>query len=267
MDGTLLNDKKEIDPSFWETQRQLQERGVQLAVASGRQFYTLQKQFEAIRNDIFFISDNGAYVADKNGPVSYVSFTPEAVAEISQQAAQVPNAWLVCSGLKGGYVTYNGEKFLDKISNYYNRIEIVESITNIDDEIIKMTMCDFDDASKNSLPYFEKFSDSHNVVIAGVFWLDITPKNASKGLAVQALQEAKGISKDETMLFGDYYNDISMMPMAKYSFAMLNAQPEVKEAANYITRADNNNNGVVETLREWILSPGAGTSSSDPALA
>ena len=49
MDGTLLSDKKEIHPSFWETHRQLVERGIIFAVASGRQIYTLEDQFASIK--------------------------------------------------------------------------------------------------------------------------------------------------------------------------------------------------------------------------
>src|SRR5690554_464503 len=49
MDGTLLNDRKEIDPSFWPMHQCLKERETLLAVASGRQVFSLEKSFADIR--------------------------------------------------------------------------------------------------------------------------------------------------------------------------------------------------------------------------
>ena len=253
MDGTLLNDQKEIDPSFWETFRELRNRGIHFAVASGRQFYTLQDQFEDIKNEIVIISDNGAYVADENGPISHTAFSKEDVKIINSISAEIKDAWLVCSGLKSGYVMYDGEVFLEKVRTYYKKLQIVKNVEEVDDEIIKMTYCDFANSTENSLQHFQDLRNDYNIVIAGYYWLDITPKTASKGKALESLQKSLGITAEETMLFGDHYNDLSMMTKAKYSYAMKNAQPGIIDAANFITRLDNNENGVVETIREMVL--------------
>ena len=66
------------------------------------------------------------------------------------------------------------------------------------------------------------------------------------------MQNILGITKDETMAFGDFNNDIEMLKCAKYSFAMQNATEQVKEYANYI--ADTNNNyGVVKAIKQFVL--------------
>ena len=253
MDGTLLNDKKEIHTSFWETAELLKQKNIRLAVASGRQYYTLLHQFDRLKDDMLFMSDNGAFVADKTGPISITSFEKEEVKKIVARGEEVQNAWLVCSGAKAGYVQYNGRAFLEKVHTYYERLEQVDDFNEVEDVIMKMTFCDFGDAHTNSHSYFEEFSHDFNVAVAGAYWLDITPKSANKGIAVAAMQKALQIDPEETMIFGDYYNDLPMMPMAKYSFAMKNAQPAVKASANYVTKFSNNENGVVETIREWLL--------------
>ena len=253
MDGTLLNDKKEINPEFWQLYKELRNRNIHFAVASGRQFYTLQEQFDTIKDDIVIISDNGAFVADKNGPISHTSFSKKDVSIINSRSSEIKDAWLVCSGLKSGYVMYDGEEFLQKVQTYYKKLQIVKNVEEVDDEIIKMTYCDFANSTENSLQHFTDLRNDYDIVIAGYYWLDITPKSASKGKAVEALQKALGISPEETMLFGDHYNDLSMMSKAKYSYAMKNAQSGIIEAANYITKLDNNENGVVETIREVVL--------------
>ena len=71
-------------------------------------------------------------------------------------------------------------------------------------------------------------------------------------MAIRMTQQNLNISYDETMVFGDYLNDYSMMEEAKYSYAMKNAHPQLKEVANFITKEDNDNNGVLETIKEYF---------------
>ena len=80
--------------------------------------------------------------------------------------------------------------------------------------------------------------------------MDLGKLDTSKGMAIKMTQQNLGISYDETMVFGDYLNDYSMMLEGKYSYAMKNAHPQLKEVANFITEKDNDNNGVVETIKE-----------------
>ena len=54
LDGTLLDDNKNIHPSFWEIHKKLTEQGVIFVAASGRQYYKLIEQFENIRDEIVF---------------------------------------------------------------------------------------------------------------------------------------------------------------------------------------------------------------------
>ena len=49
------------------------------------------------------------------------------------------------------------------------------------------------------------------------------------------------------MTIGDNINDLSMLKWAKYSVAVDNAEPEVKEAANFKT-SSNRQNGVAEAI-------------------
>ena len=54
------------------------------------------------------------------------------------------------------------------------------------------------------------------------------------------------------MACGDGYNDIPMMRYAGLSVAMENAQPQVKEVADYITKS-NDEDGIVEVIDKFIL--------------
>lgn len=90
--------------------------------------------------------------------------------------------------------------------------------------------------------------EQFKVVISGGKCLDISKKEINKGKAIKLLQKKLGILSEKTMVFGDYLNDLEMMQEAKYSFAMKNAQPEVKEVAHFITEYDNTEDGVIKTI-------------------
>jgi hypothetical protein len=71
---------------------------------------------------------------------------------------------------------------------------------------------------------------------------------ANKGRALRRLQERLGVTPDQTMVFGDFLNDLEMMDAATYSFAMANAHPLLKQRASWVAPA-NSANGVVRAIR------------------
>lgn len=76
-------------------------------------------------------------------------------------------------------------------------------------------------------------------------------RGVHKGTNVEYLQNLLNITPEETMVFGDTYNDIELMERGVYSFAGRNAVQEVKDAANYITRS-NEEDGVLHTMMQML---------------
>ena len=68
---------------------------------------------------------------------------------------------------------------------------------------------------------------------------------------MKEVQKLLNISKEETMVFGDYHNDIEMLQEATYSFAMKNAHRDITAIANYTTES-NNNFGVERVLEKLV---------------
>lgn len=77
-------------------------------------------------------------------------------------------------------------------------------------------------------------SFSEDVITSGFYWLKIFHKYADKGSIVKLLASNLNIPLSNVMVFGDYFNDLSMFEVAGHSIAVSNAQPEVKEAAHEI---------------------------------
>ncbi|WP_416173829.1 HAD-IIB family hydrolase, partial [Clostridium perfringens] len=95
-------------------------------------------------------------------------------------------------------------------------------------DILKVTICDFSASEFNSNNYYNEYRDKLQVTVSGEIWLDITAKGVNKGVAINKIQDMLGISHKETMVFGDYLNDLEMMGSAYYSYAMENAHDDLK---------------------------------------
>ncbi|MFD2521825.1 HAD family hydrolase [Emticicia soli] len=253
MDGTLLNDEKQLNEDFWDLEPKLADKGIKFAIASGRQYYNLVDKFDSIKDKLIFLADNGSYVVYRDEQVHLDSLDKESANKFIEIGRTVPDAYVIVSAKKSAYVENTDERFLKEAGKYFKRMEIVADLTKVEDTILKVTICDFKNSETNSYLYFKEFEKDYKVAIAGKIWLDISDWGANKGTAIKKIQEQFGISAEETMVFGDYLNDLEMMSAAKYSYAMKNAHPKILEAANYVTKYTNNENGVFETIKEMNL--------------
>ncbi|SFP91942.1 hypothetical protein SAMN02910358_00081 [Lachnospiraceae bacterium XBB1006] len=85
------------------------------------------------------------------------------------------------------------------------------------------------------------------------FYLEILPKGVSKGNGIRRMAKILSFDMEQTIAIGDEENDISMIEAAHLGVAMSNAIAKAKEAANYVTKADNNAGGVAEVIEQFVL--------------
>lgn len=253
MDGTLLRSNHELSSEFKTIHQQLNQKGIAFVPASGRQFYSITSYFENEQNDMAIIAENGTYVTYKGKEVFVDELPLNLVREIILETRKIKGANLVLAGKQAAYVESKDQDFLDYFQNYYAKNVQVEDLLDIKNEqFIKIAIHHPEGSEKHIYPTLSKFNnDQLKVVISGEVWLDIMNIDTNKGKALKELQAQLGISPDETMVFGDYMNDIEMLKLAKYSFAMENAHPNVKEVANY-EAPSNDNDGVIQVLKQLL---------------
>ncbi|MCF3110118.1 HAD family hydrolase [Niabella sp. CC-SYL272] len=256
LDGSLLNDKKELPVGFWEFEQQLIQQNIVLGIASGRPHHNLLALFEPIKDRTYFLSDNGSYVTYQGNELLVEMLDPEGVSAFVQKARTLNKVYPVLCGKDKAYMEDREEALLKQALQYYQHYELVDDLTKVTEPILKVSLCDLVDAETNSYPHFKQYEAAYKVAVAGKRWLDFTAFSANKGVAVQLVQQALGIGYNETMVFGDYLNDLEMMRVAKYSYAMKNAHPGIIDAANFITDFDNNEAGVVRAIcNNLVLEP------------
>lgn len=253
IDGTLLDDNKNLSPDFWDTVEQLAQKGIIFSVASGRQYYTLHRQFAPIAAGTLFLAENGTYAVYKNSELFTDPLDPEAARNFIKIGRTITGAYPILCGKNSAYIENDNEHFIAETRRYYEKYQRVNDLTQVEDTILKVTMFDFADAEKHACPRFKEYEHQYKVAPAGKRWVDITAPTANKGAALRRVQRQLGISPDETLVFGDYLNDLEMMREASHSYAMKNAHPEIIKAAKFVTERDNNNHGVVHTIRKLCL--------------
>ena len=252
MDGTLLNSKHELSDSFLPVFRKLKDQGIIFVAASGRQYYNLLKTLDEVKDEVIFAAENGSYVMFQDQEIHVQAMDQDIVRDLIITSRDIPNTYAVICGKKKAYVESAEPEFIDHLKLYFERYEVVEDLLEVkDDQFLKFTLCDLAGSEANSYPHFKHLQDKLKVKVSGPIWLDISHLNANKGVAMEVLQKKFDVSYEQTMVFGDYLNDLEMLGKGYYSYAMANAHAEVKEAARFLAKG-NDENGVVEVLSEML---------------
>lgn len=83
--------------------------------------------------------------------------------------------------------------------------------------------------------------------------VDIMTQNISKWGGLQELMALLGISPERVIAAGDYMNDLPMIQGAGVGIAVANALPEVKAAADYVTKNDCDHDAVAEIVETFLI--------------
>ena len=264
MDGTLLNSKDEVSNRFFELHKQLKNLGVQFIAASGRQYYSIIDKLAPVQNDIYVVAENGALTMHQETELESVTLNRKDYVSILDTAKQIEKATVVLCGRNQGYVQTIDPDFINFLKEYYVRYKVVDNLYEVThDPYLKVAIHHPESSEKFLLPRFVTFENAIKVKVSANVWLDLSNPEAHKGNAIQKLQHKLGITKEETMAFGDYNNDLEMLAQAKYSYAMGNAHPNVKKAVNFHTE-NNDNYGVERVLEELVRAKAPNHSTSKP---
>ncbi|MBI9040066.1 HAD family hydrolase [Lutibacter sp.] len=254
MDGTLLNSKSEVSDRFFSIYKELKKLNIQFIAASGRQYYSIVDRFEEIRDEITIVAENGAFAKHGDEELFSCEIPFKSISKTINILRKLDNVYIVLCGKSAAYIETKDEDFIKIFKNYYSEYSIVNDLTKItEDTYFKIAAYHFNCSETHIYPAVKHLENELQVIVSGEHWLDISHSDANKGFAISSLQQKLGITKEETMVFGDYNNDLKMLALADYSYAMENAHPNVKRISTYETKS-NNNFGVEIVLEQLIKS-------------
>lgn len=261
IDGTLTNSKKEISPKTHSAIRRLQEAGVVVVIASGRPTYGVVPMAEALELEKYggyILSYNGGKIVNcKTNEVIFNQALPKGWMGKLAQMAKEHNCEIM--SYDGDHIiTTNGEDPYCKLESGVTHLPIMEvpSFAAYDErEGFRANKClvlaDGDHLAKVEPVFAKALEQEFGVFRSEPFFLEIVPKGVDKAYSLSKLLEHLGYTKEEMVACGDGYNDVSMIAYAGVGVAMANAQPPVKEAADFITRS-NDEDGVAYAIEKFF---------------
>lgn len=258
IDGTLTNSKKEITEATKKAIQDLLLRDYKVVLASGRPtpgMRRYEKELELERYGGYLLSFNGARIIEcRSGEIMYQRLL---------SLTLLPGLYKFAKDNGCGLITYLGDDVISafppdeyvKIEAHINGLPVrfVDDFLGfVDFSINKCLMT----APPKKAEVFEKELQKKLGNVASIYrsepyFIEIVPQNVTKATALERILEALSIKREEIVCCGDGFNDISMIRYAGVGVAMGNAQPAVKEAADFIT-ATNDQDGVVEVIHRYF---------------
>ena len=262
MDGTLLAHDSSISKGNIEAIRYAQSKGVQFAIATGRDYSSLKGILEAHDLKCFSILGNGAQFCNENGEIlSSAYFPKKCFKQVLQIFDELKIHYMIFTA-NGFYSTAEPnvvrDAFIDRCVVQFKRKreDYLDDGCNQDMACMKLKKIgDLDDFINSSIDIIkvEAFNNDVSLIekakeklqeIDGIAYLssfddniEVTDKAAQKGLILENVIEELGYSKDEVMVLGDGLNDITLFELFKYSFAPGNANETIKAMAYQVVGA------------------------------
>lgn len=247
MDGTLLDSQKRLPSDFMDWVRRHPQ--IKTVIASGRQYYTLVKDFLPIREQLIFLAENGGLVFEKGNVIYCNEMKKEDIARCLVRI----DAWegltpIVC-GAQSAYMRPAAPSVCREAGMYYDHLQQTDDLYEaaLRDTVVKIAIFVEQKKAEHAMRYFTDLDSHLAAVLSGDSWIDIANSTVNKGIAVKAIQEKYRISREESMAFGDYLNDAELLKSCEESYCMENGHPELKALAKYVT-ASNDDNGVMRVL-------------------
>ncbi len=237
VDGTLLqNGATKISLEAIEAIRKLKEKGIMFAAASGRQYENLKNLFSEVHDDIAYICENGALIKYKEKTVSKTPLDRYLGIELLKDIYQRKNCEFVLSGEKTCYLMPKSEKFVDHVQNHIgNKVTLIQNLEEVNEPFLKISIYNENGINYDSDYFLNRWGEKLKTTVSGKCWMDFTNLFVNKGNALVILQKLFDVTKDGTMTFGDSYNDVDMFEESYYSYAMQDADGEIRKIAKHIT--------------------------------
>lgn len=256
MDGTLLNDVDEITPLTMKTIQESVSQGLIFSVCTGRPIQGVAKYRELMELNAPVITYNGAMIvmSDTREVIFQQNLEREDARRILKLGREYGTTMCVWSGNQ-----LYGNVLNERIHEYKKATGVEPLLIQDEDALLDQGITKilwYDEVEK--IGQMEKeippsAFQSVTFCTSKPFYLEFFNSKVSKASAMEKIGELYHISREEMIAIGDGFNDLSMINYAGLGVAMKNAPQGVKAQADYITRHSNQEDGIAEVLRKFVL--------------
>ena len=234
IDGTLYSmATNRIPPSALDALRQLREKGILVFLATGRHRSQIESlpQFQGLEYD-GGVTLNGGYCYDESGVIFHNPICREDLQGLLAHLEAEPTP---CGFIEEdrSYVNFYNDWVYRVHEMIHTPLLPLEDLRRGLEKPVYQVLLYLKPEDDDTLPFMPTCRSTR--------WhtggLDIIPSWGGKALGIEKVLEHYGISKEETVAFGDGENDLDMFEAVGFSVAMGNAVPTLQKAADLVTEA------------------------------
>ncbi|WP_026690096.1 Cof-type HAD-IIB family hydrolase [Alteribacter aurantiacus] len=244
IDGTILDEKKQLPQSTKTAIQKLQDNNINVAIATGRAPFMFKELREELKIDSF-ISFNGSYVVFKGETIHRSPLSTKRLLELERDAWNNSHP-MVFLNHETGRANHQRHPLIEESMGSLKMAHPPHDEQFHKDREIYQALLFCEDG-------LEKHYHDHHLSFDYVRWhekaIDVLPPGGSKAKGIEVVLERLGIPLENSYAFGDGLNDLEMLKYVGTGVAMGNAVPEAKEAANHETdhvENDGIHNGLVK---------------------
>lgn len=263
IDGTLLNDHRQISPATKAAIAKATAAGVKVVIASGRPMTGVEGFLRELnlanRDDQYVIAFNGALAESTTGreiardELTYQDYVDlefffrqmgakmhvETSSHIYTANEDISRYSVLESFIVSMPIRYRTLDQMNKRRDHFHFMKLM----GVDDPAVLSKV-------EEHLP--DSFKQRFAIMRSEDYFLEFVNKKAGKGNAMIKLGRSLGIQPSEMLALGNAQNDESMLQAAGLGVAMGNSVPHTLKVADTVT-ADNNHDGVAKAIEKYVL--------------
>jgi Cof subfamily protein (haloacid dehalogenase superfamily) len=261
IDGTLLRSNGRLQPSTKEAIEYVKDKGIYVTLVTNRHFQSAKKFAKALKLDSLLVTHGGAFISENLDEPLFerriseeMTFNLVQVLEnfkcnirITHERFSIGNRRRIASNILS-------KSILNTSDSMFYPVQFVDSLgDSLRDEPVAATKIDVhfskEDEKEVAAQLVIEAFDAVNVKVNQPKKLEIVRKGVSKENGLRTLANHLKIPIEKTVAIGDAEDDAGMIASAGLGVAMWNAPFEVKHAADWVTRS-NNQEGVAYMVKE-----------------
>ncbi len=257
IDGTLLDDNHNIPKGNLDALCKATKMNIPVILCSGRSQGSVQQIINMLN-----LNQKYTYGAGYHGGVIFNSKTGEVVKNYKINKSVIKEILDIATGYNFTYLIHDDNDLYTFEANEHTELyeercgDVCQEVTF--DELNEMVSKLIIMGEREELERFENtitqsISDKTNHFYASAHLYEFANKEVSKGNALKFLCDKLNIKQEETIGFGDNFNDMALVQEAGLGVAVANAVPELKEIANYVTNRNNGEGAIEETLNKFVF--------------
>jgi Cof subfamily protein (haloacid dehalogenase superfamily) len=256
LDGTLLNDSKQVSNQTVSALCALPRRGIKVVIASARPPRSVRPIYRLLQLDTLQINYNGAMIWDE--PAKTAVFHSPMPGQLVAEIIDVARDWfdeviVACEIMDRWYTDRIDDAHTTETGRLFKPDVIAPLHTFTCFQITKLNLlADPKSISQLEPLLYKTFGDRVIILQSDDNLIQIASPAAGKSTALQWVADHYQIPMQQVMAIGDAPNDVGMLQLAGVSIAMENARPVVKAVADWIAPS-NNNHGVHAALLQYGL--------------